>query len=109
MRAKLLAQNNGRMPTALLTGMAAAEETREMELAYAHTPKNGALGLEGTEEEEEQEMAEGVDEEIELGHMQEIVDGLWIGDVVAARDERALREAGIVSWSFVALHHSLLS
>lgn len=36
------------------------------------------------------------DDEIELGHMQEIVDGLWIGDVVAARDGKALQEAGIV-------------
>jgi dual specificity phosphatase 12 len=40
--------------------------------------------------------AEGMDEEIELGHMQEIVPGLWIGDVVAARDGEALQEAGIV-------------
>ena len=39
----------------------------------------------------------GLDEEIDLGHMQEIVPGLWIGDVVAARDAEALKEAGIVS------------
>ncbi|KAJ9095727.1 hypothetical protein QFC20_006594 [Naganishia adeliensis] len=37
------------------------------------------------------------DDEIELGHMQEIVDGLWIGDVVAARDGKALQEAGITA------------
>jgi dual specificity phosphatase 12 len=86
-----------------LSGTVAGDDIREIESVYAHAPGNGALGLEGTEEEQEQEqetaLAEGVDEEIELGHMQEIVEGLWIGDVVAARDERALREAGIVSRS----------
>jgi hypothetical protein len=37
------------------------------------------------------------DENVELGHMQEILPGLWIGDIVAAMDEHALRSAGIVS------------
>lgn len=40
-------------------------------------------------------------EEQEMGHMQEIVEGLWIGDVVAARDGKALQEAGIVSPLFL--------
>ncbi|KAJ9096797.1 hypothetical protein QFC21_005068 [Naganishia friedmannii] len=94
MRAKLVQNNRGRLPSEM-AGTVAAEETREVESAYAHTPGSDALGLECTEE--EQEAAEGLDEEIELGHMQEIVEGLWIGDVVAARDERALKEAGITA------------
>ncbi|KAJ9113613.1 hypothetical protein QFC22_005921 [Naganishia vaughanmartiniae] len=95
MRAKL-AQNNGRVSSEG-AGTVAAEEVREMQSAYVHTPGRDALGLETTEEEQEQEVAQGLDEEIELGHMQEIVEGLWIGDVVAARDERALNEAGITA------------
>jgi hypothetical protein len=37
------------------------------------------------------------DDNVELGHMQEILPGLWIGDIVAAMDEHALTSAGIVS------------
>ncbi len=40
----------------------------------------------------------GVEEEeiAEYGHMQEIVPGLWLGDIVAAMDEEALKESNIV-------------
>jgi hypothetical protein len=42
----------------------------------------------GTEQEEQEEMA----------HMQLVLkEGLWIGDVYAAQDEKSLKEAGIVS------------
>ena len=37
-------------------------------------------------------------EQEELGHMQLVLEeGLWIGDVYAAQDEKSLKEAGIVS------------
>lgn len=38
---------------------------------------------------------EGEEEEIE--HLQEVYDGLWVGDLVAAMDGNGLRERGIVS------------
>jgi hypothetical protein len=37
-------------------------------------------------------------EQQQLGHMQLVLkEGLWIGDVYAAQDEKSLEEAGIVS------------
>lgn len=44
---------------------------------------------EHAEEEEE--------ENVELGHMQEVIPGLWLGDIVAAMDEEILKAANIVS------------
>lgn len=44
---------------------------------------------EGEEEEEEEKEA--------MGHMQEVVDGLWVGDLVAANDDDQLEKHGIVS------------
>lgn len=38
---------------------------------------------------------EGEEEEVE--HLQQICDGLWVGDLVAAMDGEGLRERGIVS------------
>lgn len=70
----------------------ADQEAREFE-AIAEGSEGDAVGMHLQNGQD----AEGVDEEIELGHMQEIVSGLWIGDVVAARDAEALKEAGIVS------------
>lgn len=55
-----------------------------------------AREFEAISEASDTDSLEEQDDEIELGHMQEIVDGLWIGDVVAARDGKALQEAGIV-------------
>lgn len=69
----------------------ADREAREFE-AIAEGSEGDADGLHTQNGEDE----EGLDEEIDLGHMQEIVPGLWIGDVVAARDAEALKEAGIV-------------
>lgn len=43
------------------------------------------------EEEEEEEEKEA------MGHMQEVVDGLWVGDLVAANDDDQLEQHGIVS------------
>ena len=41
----------------------------------------------------------GLQEQEELGHMQLVLEeGLWIGDVYAAQDEKSLKEAGIVSF-----------
>lgn len=56
------------------------------------------------EEEDQEEM--GLQEQEELGHMQLVLkEGLWIGDVYAAQDEKSLQEAGIVS--IIALDVSL--
>ncbi len=46
---------------------------------------------EHAEEEEE--------ENVELGHMQEVIPGLWLGDIIAAMDEESLKAANIVSLS----------
>lgn len=70
---------------------AADQEAREFE-AISEGSEGDAEGIHTLNGQD----AEGLDEEIELGHMQEIVPGLWIGDVVAARDAEALQEAGIV-------------
>lgn len=40
----------------------------------------------------------GAEEEQEVVHLQEIVEGLWVGDLVAAMDTEGLEEKGIVSW-----------
>ncbi len=45
---------------------------------------------EGGYEEEEEEMGE-------IEHLNEVVDGLWIGDLVSAMDAEGMRERGIVS------------
>lgn len=37
------------------------------------------------------------EEEVEIEHMNEVVDGLWIGDLVSAMDADGMRERGIVS------------
>lgn len=37
------------------------------------------------------------EEEVMIEHMNEVVDGLWIGDLVSAMDADGLRERGIVS------------
>lgn len=40
----------------------------------------------------------GLETEQVLGHMQLVLrEGLWVGDVYSAQDEKALKEAGIVS------------
>lgn len=44
-----------------------------------------------SDEEEEEEEKEA------MGHMQEVVDGLWVGDLVAANDDDQLEKHGIVS------------
>lgn len=49
------------------------------------------------EEEEEKEA---------MGHMQEVVDGLWVGDLVAANDDDQLEKHGIVSIYIVAKRQS---
>ncbi|KAI5451020.1 tyrosine protein phosphatase yvh1 [Naganishia albida] len=56
-----------------------------------------AREFEAISEASDGDSVEEQDEEGELGHMQEIVEGLWIGDVVAARDGTALQEAGITA------------
>lgn len=38
------------------------------------------------------------EESEQIGHMQEVIPKLWIGDIYAATDVEALKEAGIVSW-----------
>lgn len=48
----------------------------------------------------EDEGDEEDEEEYEIEHINEVVDGLWIGDLVAAMDVDGLRERGIVSDSF---------
>lgn len=48
---------------------------------------------------EEAVMADDGDEDEDgeaIGHMQEVIPGLWIGDIIAARDGKGLKEAGIV-------------
>lgn len=37
------------------------------------------------------------EEEQEVVHMQEVVEGLWVGDLVGAMDQDGLKEKGIVS------------
>lgn len=37
------------------------------------------------------------EEEEEIEHLQQVCDGLWVGDLVAAMDVEGLRERGIVS------------
>lgn len=49
-----------------------------------------------SDEEEEEEEKEA------MGHMQEVVDGLWVGDLVAANDDDQLEKHGIVSYIYVA-------
>lgn len=63
-----------------------------------------AREFEAISEASDGDSVEEQDEEGELGHMQEIVEGLWIGDVVAARDGTALQEAGIVRLPFSSLN-----
>jgi len=46
------------------------------------------------EDEDEDEYEDG---RAEIEHLQQVVDGLWIGDLVAAMDGQGLRERGIVS------------
>ena len=70
----------------------ADQEAREFE-AISEASEGDADGMHKQNGQNEN----GLDEEVELGHMQEVVPGLWIGDVVAARDAEALEEAGIVS------------
>lgn len=51
-----------------------------------------------TDEQGMQQDAELEEEEAEqIGHMQEVIPKLWIGDIYAATDAEALKEAGIVS------------
>jgi dual specificity phosphatase 12 len=50
-------------------------------------------------EREEEEEEEGGFEEPGVTHLQEIQEGLWIGDLVAAMDTAGLEERGIVSHS----------
>lgn len=51
---------------------------------------------EKSERDQRMEQDEAVDQE-QVGHMQEVIPRLWIGDIFAATDEKALKEAGIVS------------
>lgn len=51
-----------------------------------------------SDEEEEEEEKEA------MGHMQEVVDGLWVGDLVAANDDDELEKNGIVSFVCVCVY-----
>lgn len=42
----------------------------------------------------------------EIVHMQEVVEGLWVGDLVAAMDQDGLEERGIVSFVYQISVHS---
>lgn len=53
--------------------------------------ENGQVEGEYEDEEEEEE------EDEDIVHLQEVVDGVWIGDLVAAMDTKGLEERGIVS------------
>lgn len=57
------------------------------EAAYFAAQRRGGYEEEGDEEEE----AEYIE------HMNEVIDGLWIGDLVSAMDADGMRERGIVS------------
>jgi len=50
--------------------------------------------MEGDDEEGQGESEEDIGE---IVHLQEVVEGLWIGDLVAAMDTAGLEERGIVS------------
>lgn len=50
----------------------------------------------------------GMEQQQELGHMQLVLEeGLWIGDVYAAQDGQALKEAGIVGGLCILAFNSL--
>jgi hypothetical protein len=82
-----------------------AEEQASMELSRAMNDRQDDPEVQGQEQEEEDVDTNGLgmQEQAELGHMQLVLpEGLWIGDVYAAQDEKSLKEAGIVS-----LYHSI--
>lgn len=83
---------------------AAARKLAELahdELELGHEPANVARRQPWEDDPEEQAFlnttVEVEDELEETEHLQEVVNGLWIGDLVAAMDAEGLRERGIVS------------
>ena len=77
-----------------------AEEQASMELSRAMQDRQDDPDVQGQEQEVEDVDSNGLgmQEQAELGHMQLVLpEGLWIGDVYAAQDEKSLKEAGIVS------------
>ena len=63
--------------------------------------EEGYLAQHQHEDEEDQMMVQedgqGRDELEEVVHLQEVFEGLWIGDLVSAMDSEGLKERGIVS------------
>jgi dual specificity phosphatase 12 len=51
----------------------------------------------GDEDEDEIAVEDDEEEMQEVVHLQEVVEGLWVGDLVAAMDTEGLEERGIVS------------
>jgi len=77
-----------------------AEEQASMELSRAMKGRQVDPDVQEQEQDEEEVDLDGLgmQEQAELGHMQLVLpEGLWIGDVYAAQDEKSLKEAGIVS------------
>ncbi len=77
------------------------EAARKLRL-YAKTrgfeddPEEADSAGEAYDEEEIQENG-GREEVGEVVHLQEVVEGLWIGDLVAAMDQKGLEQRGIAS------------
>lgn len=73
-----------------------ADDPEEAEYLQSNVHAQAAAHVEDqvlvSDEEEEEEEKEA------MGHMQEVVDGLWVGDLVAANDDDELEKNGIVSF-----------
>lgn len=78
-----------------------ADDPEEAEYLQSNVHAQAAAHVEDqvlvSDEEEEEEEKEA------MGHMQEVVDGLWVGDLVAANDDDELEKNGIVSFVCVCV------
>lgn len=67
--------------------------------AWYDDPEEAEFLAQQDEEEYGEEEEDDGDANMVIEHLQEVVEGLWIGDLVAAMDSAGLRERGIVSTS----------
>lgn len=93
-------------------GAAAASSNVASSLSTGEAPRGRAKGLEDDSAVDDDDDDEDTTEEMStrrqdddqtavdaVVHLQEIVEGLWVGDLVAAMDSAGLDERGIVSFS----------
>jgi dual specificity phosphatase 12 len=74
------------------------DDPEEAEYVAQHQQHHAQYGYGDGDEDENENAVEDDEEDMqEVVHLQEVVEGLWVGDLVAAMDTEGLEERGIVS------------